>query len=278
MIALNNRIVCLNGQLGNQLFQIALAKYVQTIFNKNVLLVGDLDNHLGELCNELELEISSCNVRGLYWRPISTLLSSLLAIDSPEQVLTNKQLDKPVLAGYWQSRHYITNTFLDIYRNWLRAICRVDNVYCNSGLGLQFDKNFYSLDSACIQVRLGDFKNTIHDVLTDEYYASAMSNMYSQGVRNFFVASNDISQAMSMIKILGDDLPNIHIEPIHSKNYFSDFCLLSNCQNLIISNSSFGWWAGIDVKNVIAPRQWYTTEEVNNDFFNPAWNLLDVRT
>ena len=278
MMELNKRIVCLNGQLGNQLFQIALAKYVQIIFNKNVLLVGDLDIHLGELCNELELEVSSCNVRGLYWRPISALLRPLLAIDSPEQLLSNKQLDKPVLAGYWQSRHYITDTFLDIYRNWLQAMYRVDNFYCDSDLGLQFDKEFYSLDSACIQVRLGDFKNTIHDVLTDEYYASAMSHMYSRGVRNFFVASNDISQALSMIKILADDLPEIHIEPIHSKNYFSDFCLLSNCKNLIISNSSFGWWAGIDVKNVIAPRQWYTTGEVNNDFFDPVWDLLDVRT
>ena len=74
---------------------------------------------------------------------------------------------------------------------------------------------------------------------------------------------------------LKNKLP-MELHSLNGKTYFEDFLLMSRFSNIIISNSSFGWWAALTSESVVAPRRWYVATDVNSDFFPENWNLLDV--
>jgi hypothetical protein len=57
------------------------------------------------------------------------------------------------------------------------------------------------------------------------------------------------------------------------------------CKNIIISNSSFGWWAAylskVEHSNVFVPSVWFGKKLVNqgfniNDLILPNWNKIEV--
>jgi hypothetical protein len=58
-----------------------------------------------------------------------------------------------------------------------------------------------------------------------------------------------------------------------------DFVELASSPNIIISNSTFGWWAAwLGEGNVVAPKQWFSEyglmDRSTKDLFLENWKLL----
>jgi hypothetical protein len=107
-----------------------------------------------------------------------------------------------------------------------------------------------SSNSAFIHVRRVRYKSK----LNMEYYLNAIQNLKSRvGECNFFLFADDFDWAMQKFKKHIDFTPVQH----NQSDELADLWLMSHCQNAIIANSGFSWWAAWlindDKKVVISP-------------------------
>ena len=110
----------------------------------------------------------------------------------------------------------------------------------------------YKSRITAIQVRRGDYAKfpNHHPLLTPEYYAKAVKIVGSEIV---WVFSDDIPWCKENLHF---DCPS---EYIKDEDYIEMY-LMSLCKNIVIANSSFGWWAGYlktTSGQVFAPHQWF---------------------
>jgi len=150
----------------------------------------------------------------------------------------------------------------------------------------------YSLDDLCIiHFRGGDFQGAETTLLPVKYYEDAMDKMESRYNNiNFAIVTDDpvlANQYFPNVEIIGSSTTGTadnkkaghHIGgPVET-----DYAIIKNAKYLIISNSSFGWWAAWTnsvVKKVIAPKYWarYNISDgywSNGDSLTRDWVWLD---
>lgn len=128
-----------------------------------------------------------------------------------------------------------------------------------------------------IHVRLGDFLCKEHReslyVCTPHYFRNAIRPFSGAGYR-FIICSDEPETARGFFK-------GMDVEIFRGAGELSDMCLLSRCNNLIISNSTFSWWAaylGVKKEKVVAPDRWFGVKnhQLDADVFEPGW--IKVRT
>ena len=140
---------------------------------------------------------------------------------------------------------------------------------------------------AAIQVRRGDFlhtsKKSPHYGLPLCYFYSAMEEMNARrGVRTFYVFSDDLDGLKAEFR---PDFEVVYVDKTVSTSAGMDLCLMSAFPNLIMSNSSFGWWAAAlradPSGTVYAPAQWLNPGYPNQSLsptLLPGWEALEVPT
>ena len=182
--------------------------------------------------------------------------------------------------GYWQSEKY----FIDIREILLnelklKAECPGNNetllnemAYSNS-IAIHY-RRLHGVSKG-VNVKISrDF----HGVINEEYYRLAIE--YLETIipdPRYFVFSDDIGWAKENIGLTNNvhfidnrQLPNSDME---------DFRLMTACKYFIIANSSFSWWgawlSNQKRKIVVAPKRWFTSQDINlGDLFPPTWHLL----
>lgn len=86
-----------------------------------------------------------------------------------------------------------------------------------------------------------------------DYYEEAMKLFPNQ---KFLVFSDDPEWCKEKFK----DNPDVQV--MEKGNEIEDFNLLASCQDIIMANSSFSWWASYlnpnESKKIVAPKQWYS--------------------
>lgn len=86
-----------------------------------------------------------------------------------------------------------------------------------------------------------------------DYYEEAMKLFPNQ---KFLVFSDDPQWCKEKFK----DNPDVQV--MEKGNEIEDFNLLASCQDIIMANSSFSWWASYlnpnESKKIVAPKQWYS--------------------
>jgi len=108
-----------------------------------------------------------------------------------------------------------------------------------------------------INVRRGDYLNSpnYHPVVTPEYIYKAIEKI--PDTEMFLIASDDIEWCKENIH-----LPNMFF--LEGYKPEEQLWILSMCQNFVLSNSSFSWWAAYLCKNpnkiVVAPETWFGPE------------------
>ncbi len=111
------------------------------------------------------------------------------------------------------------------------------------------------------------------------YYLNAIS-FFKKQLRDptFFVFSDDIP----FIKdYLPRDLNLIFVDHNDDYSAHEDMRLMSSCHHHITANSTFSWWGAWlnprTDKIVLAPKQWYQTEDsYYPELLPPSWMLIDV--
>jgi hypothetical protein len=111
------------------------------------------------------------------------------------------------------------------------------------------------------------------------YYLNAISTFKKRlGDPTFFVFSDDIPFVK---EYLPSDLTLVFVDHNDDFSAHEDMRLMSSCHHHIIANSTFSWWgAWLNTrtdKMVIAPKQWYQTDDsYYPDLLPQSWMLVDV--
>lgn len=102
-------------------------------------------------------------------------------------------------------------------------------------------------------------------VINPAYYERAIEEIQKH-ISNpvFFVCSNDIDEAK---KILGSNEKFIYVGEFEGMTDLDEFSIMSRCQNHIISNSTFSWWAAwLHGKGInISPNMFFGNRDIIPD-------------
>jgi len=172
-----------------------------------------------------------------------------------------------LIDGTFQSYRYISGREESI-RHWIKV-----------------DSEVVALDdSTCvIHVRAGDFAGVQHAFLGPEYYANAISHVKNSEIRTRFVCVTDqphVARELlpEHVEIVSTDETR---DPYRASHHHGgpiehDFGLMVSAKKLIISNSSFAWWAAFLNPNdpfVIAPKYWS-----NHMGESSEWSTAEIGT
>lgn len=221
------------GRIGNNLFMIAHAYAKGLEYNKQVVVCRPAIDYNDEIFSQnifSKIEFVEDFDDNNNWNPVRP------SDDKHTQY-----------SGYFQSEKYFekySENIKSLFGPPISFIKRMD---------VEMPELF---DSPCtvINVRRGDYLMfpDYHPVISAEFiYQCALELGLDQ---QYIIASDDIPWCKENIKIPGA----IYLEGYKS---YEQMWILSMCQNFIISNSSFSWWAAYlsraKDKIVMAPETWF---------------------
>lgn len=249
----------LAGGLGNQIFEIAAAASIAKD-NNAVLVINPNEHILPNQGNNVKNYLS--NIFHKIATDPSPKIESIYSWEhSPYKPIEFSKNMK--LTGHYQSYKYF-----DHNREYIQ----------NLFLPLQSNKDFIMDDFAAIQVRRGDYIKfpNHHPQLTPKYYMDAVKMANPSRI---VIYSDDIQWCKDNLKF--------NVPTIYSKNDtdWKELIEMSYYKNIIISNSSFGWWAAylnpIKEKRVFVPSIWFGPAILSDgfkmeDLILPEWNIVKV--
>ncbi len=296
-------IVRLVGGLGNQLFQLSAGLFMRETHSGKILvdtsalervkergIATPRNFSLAELfprierLNPIEIsEISNVIVRGAAMEGLSalgTIIARLShAIDRFQKtrsayseglgfdiLQTSHPNSRSIyLSGYWQS--------LEIAEK-VKHIMRSEIVMPANTSPQKKDVAFLLSRPtvAAIHIRRGDFfgrHKAIYGVTDIAYFMSGINFLKNKGVSEFFFFSDDREWCQ---RSFPRDSRYHFLE--QNLDYPSvDFWTMTHASNVVISNSSFSWWAAImsNAQTIIRPKQWTRTDNSERSIYPSDW-------
>lgn len=247
----------LAGGLGNQMFEVAAAASLAK--DNNAVLVINPNEHI--------LPNQGRNVNNY----LTNIFSKIVTDTNPKTRVPydwGRIFYKPIrfvpdmkLGGHYQSFKYF-----DHNREYIQDLFSPP------------EKHTY--DYTAIQVRRGDYFKfpDHHPLLPAEYYVKAVK---TGGFKKLAIFSDDIQWCKDNLKFDSD----VTVEYVTGDPDWAELCKMSQCQNLIISNSSFGWWAAYlnrrPDKQVYVPDPWFGKALIDDgfkmeDLILPEWHRIKL--
>jgi hypothetical protein len=131
-----------------------------------------------------------------------------------------------------------------------------------------------------IHARRGDYLNhaTTIGVLDEEYYRQALSSISSNRseATGVWLFSDDPTWAEKLARSLTGWQAEVISQPASSPAAEA-MILMAQSSALVISNSTFSWWAAKlgGRKRVIAPNPWFVGQNEPTDLIPPSWERID---
>jgi hypothetical protein len=275
-------VIYLTGGLGNQLFQYAFARSLQS--NYNIECEINTNFYFSDFKEQTPREIGlnlfnlkfkesrNSNFQKLILRIKEKLFSFNTSFFNENNLNQNNFNDinlnkKNYFRGYWQNYKYFESI-----KSELKEDFSLDH---NLGkLDLITYNKIIDTNSVCIHVRRGDIIGTLYDVVELDYYQKAFEHLSSKVLNlNFFIFSDDINWCKENFSFINNPT-------FCSFTMLNDFHLMSLCKYFIITNSTFSWWAAYlsnhKEKIVIAPSKWHRTNlKLLKDASPPNWIILN---
>lgn len=164
-----------------------------------------------------------------------------------EYIVLNDDL---YLRGYWQHHYYF-----DEYKDELKSMfqLRYESIQFKNTL-----QKYHYDNVTSVHIRRGDYVN-LGMCLGMEYYRKAIDTIKSFAPStNLLVFSDDINWARDNLSTLGIEADYFDNE--YGISDIEEFFLMSKCDNHIVANSTFSWWAAYlhaGAENVvICPSNW----------------------
>ena len=238
--------VKLQGQFGNQLFQIATA-YAYAL-DRNIAL------KIPDLVDEEQWNVRF-NAERLFLGKIdsSPVIGEFTVWKEPQFYYSPiPNASKIKLIGHFQSERYFQHRRAEI----LALFAAPEGL--NEKIVAKYP--FLATDTLVVGIQVRDYRTEFpggyyHPTYGRSYYARAMNQFPKDAI--FVVSSNHIGFAHECIDGLRENV--VFLE---GTDYIEDFYTLVLCKSFIISNSTFGWWAAwlsqSPDKKWIVPRPWFT--------------------
>ena len=247
----------LNGGLGNQLFQVAVA-YAMALEN-NDYCAFDLHNVVVNQGNTAWTYRSNffCELKELpdSWRPKSCYKQTQF------NYTTIPYQEDMQLEGYFQSEKYFAKYKKEVLELFLNDDTRAGLI---SRLRDRYSVELHN--SVSVHIRRGDYLDkpeNIPFVGLDYYWKAIVEIMEKRDISCILVFSDDIPWCKE--NFYGNKFR--YIEGLYD---YEDMCLMSLCNHNIISNSSFSWWASYfnkhDDKIIYAPKRWFGNTSANKNW------------
>lgn len=270
------KLVKLSGGLGNQLFQYCFGLYLKRSFHTDVCyfdgmdpvpgrtaldtLVGNVNRANTKTLKENHYFFNSMMAYRLQRKLLLTFprLSNKILVENGSNYLRNLPDSYRVFDGYWQSYHYLESLELG------KALHFPEDVQASI-----FLEDIEKSNAVFVHIRRGDYmkQQGIFHICPPEYFQEACARV-QQTVSNpvFYIFSNDSKWVRSHIG-LDTDYTCKYVEHQGEHADLKDFLCMTRCRHAVISNSTFSWWAAWLIDNaqkcVIAPREWYTDQQMN---------------
>ncbi len=246
----NHYLVLMIGGLGNQFFQYAFTLNLALENKAPYLLLNENKKHKIILHKYFELPLFDFYLNFFKSKILSKgkFLKPLIKIRNDASYQEQKHLIEQgkVIHGFYQSKDYFTTAFPLIYIN-----IKIKKKYIK--LFHQAFPNFKSEKTLCIHIRGGDYKENPTSLLPKSYYEKCLKKIVGLETYKILIVTDDVKYAQEII-------PNGLTEfCVQSNEMIIDFQLMINADALIISNSSFSWWAGTLNKRdgvIYAPKNW----------------------
>lgn len=230
----------LDGRLGNQLFQIS-----------NVLSFCK-NNDLIPVFPQIKTFQHSIKYSDNIFRKLNKDMKKIRQIHQEKNYFYNEinifVKSNIIFKGYYQSEKYFLehrDLILETFEPTREIIKYITDKY---GEKLK--------SSTSIHVRQGDYlqlKTCYHNLLESDYYKNALEKITEE---NILVFSDNIKKVKDN-KIFTDSRMTF----IENESEIVDFYLMSMCQNNIIGNSTFSWWAAYlntnKDKSIYYPEKWF---------------------
>ncbi|MEW7976983.1 MAG: alpha-1,2-fucosyltransferase [Candidatus Sedimenticola endophacoides] len=266
-------IFAIKGGLGNQLFQFAALKALEgkirdqividlTFFQTKMLDGNDKrEFHLNEFDFDYPIMPSFLKPYVFCIKILRKLIPSFAqpvnSINDAVQLANKKNTFPIYLEDYWQTQDTIDLGAAHV----VSAIKKTFNARTNqqdTPLSSALAKISAS-SSIAMQIRRGDYITNklnlkIFGACNDEYFKQALTLLESDTKTRIYVFSDETDLNPKFID---------HVFTISSLRLSTtdEFLLLSTFDKVVISNSTFGWWAAYvesKYKKVIAPFDWFT--------------------
>ena len=293
-------ITRMDGGLGNQMFQYALARILAKKNNAVVLLdksfFDQTEKRLGHTPRKFELAVFNNSYAFastsdlLFFKQLSVFnkIKRDLGLNYPKMYKEASfcydekalKLQKPVyVRGFFQSYKYFIG-----YENLIRELFAFP-LESLDVLNEKIMSTVKSTNAIAIHVRRGDYVN---DATTQQYHGNCSLEYYLKAISLLTAREKDFSlfffsDDSEWVKKQFKDLPYAKqfIDHNTGENSWKDMLLMSLCKHNIIANSSFSWWAAYlnanPEKSVIAPKKWFalSEEKINtSDLTPPGWIRL----
>lgn len=289
----NMKVVNIAGGLGNQMFQYAFALSIKHHYPNDIVYI-DTHHYKGYgLHNGYELNKVFLNIeipiapipkvravsRYIPHYKVSRVVRKLLPPRKSEFVeKCNYVFDPEVykidgdcyFEGYWQAEGYFAPVKAEIQQAFTFPI---PNFYNQTLLDAM--KNTHCVG---IHIRRGDYLNEpeFMGICDLNYYRQAIQMVLSSKREcAFYIFSNDIEWCKHHIAPLIVSHKVEYVVGNTKENSFWDMFLMSQCDELIIANSSFSWWGAYlntCAERIIAPKQW-----VNRNQPIEVWDASWIR-
>lgn len=251
----------LRGGLGNYMFQVAAA--VTLASNNNDTAKFDF-NYTKQVHNNAK------TYKPNLFRKLDDSLSVSRSNHYNEPSHSFNQIpykENIILSGYFQSEKYLDrNLILDLFE--IDETCKQ---YIHDKYGTQFG------NTTSLHIRRGDYvdKQDRHPLMTVDYYQRALKLIPS--TEQLYIFSDDINWCKSNLQVEFENTIYVENEPD-----YIDLWLMSMCNNNIIANSSFSWWAAWlntnKNKKVISPKHtnWFGKNKKLNtkDLIPLSWEQI----
>ena len=275
--------IVLRAQLGNQLFQIlngislsleneidykiCVRKDGNTIFGNNITY---FDNFLCELNDKINISNEKIleNNNNLYNE--KNFHYDEIIFDRKKNLYLN---------GFFQSDKYFRKNY-DKIKNLLNIEIKKKNIRD------KYYGDYLNKKTIAIHFRIGDYYNlqNFHPILGIDYYLKALKKMEeligddidSYNILYFCQECDDniVNKYITNLKKINEKYNFIKVSN-NIVNY-EQMLLISNCDNIIIANSTFSWFGAYfsNSKNIIYPNKWFGPANSNKnlkDLFPEMW-------
>ena len=265
-------IVKLSGGLGNQMFQYALYRRLQS--QGKTVKMDDFTEYAADNTRPKQLQTAfgityeRCTREELtdltdaYMNPGARVRRKILGRQTKSYMEKQFHFDEAVLEqesayyeGCWQTEKYFKEIEEELRKSF-QFQCEIPKAT------RQFLSQIEATNAVSIHIRRGDYLNSevqevYGNICTDAYYRKAISRMAELVEKpTYYIFTNDMDWAKEQMQEENFVLIDCNDE---STGYL-DMLLMSKCQHHIIANSSFSWWgawlnANPD-KIIIAPSKW----------------------
>lgn len=259
------------GDMGNQLFQIATligSSYISD--NPKIVLPTKVrDLPISKLFNLSRFEYNDLDIDKTFYE-----------YDNYEEI--NIPSDGKIydIRGYRQAYKYF-----DFCRDEIRNILKPNNEILNK---ISLKKYI------AVHIRRGDYIKTIHNIRLLREFKKCSLQYYKQGIKllkkiypnHDVVVCSDSPEWVS--DILNDLDPEAKLAPTIDNILpkYCDFCTLYLADGVVMSNSTYSWWASYLRNNrpIIAPSPWWdpdgfigTAMGLDGPYLHyPEWTILDA--